>query len=70
MPVAQQLPAYLLKFLEAHRVLASFLSGTTPLPTVCCSGDDTGFEKRCSFGCSSAEELVLSFNSPLDHGTW
>ena len=58
----QQLPAYLLKFLRAHCVLASVLSGTTPLPTFSCSGDDTGFEKHCSFSCSSTEQLVQSFN--------
>ena len=69
-PVTQRLTAYLLKFLIAHGVLASVLSGTTPLPTFFCSGDDTAFEKCCSFSCSSAEELVLSFNGPLDHGSW
>ena len=66
----QRLPAYSLKFLRAHCVLALVLSGTTPLPTFSCSGDDTGFEKRCSFGCSSVEELVLPFNSSLDRGSW
>ena len=66
----QQLPAYLLKFLRVHHVLASVLSGTTPLPTFSCSGDDTGAEKRCSFGYSSVEELVQSFSGPLDHGSW
>ena len=66
----QHLPAYSLKFLRAHHVLASVLSGTTPLPTFSCSGNDTDFEKHCSFGGNSAEKLVLSFNGPLDHGSW
>ena len=66
----QQLPAYSLKFLRAHRVLASVLSGTTPSPTFSCSSDDTDFEKHCSFGCSSVKELMLSFNGPLDRGLW
>ena len=55
--------SYSLKFLRAHRVPASVLSGTTPLPIFSCSGIDTGFERRCSFGCSSAEEIVQSFNA-------
>ena len=66
----QRLPAHSLKFLRAHCVLASVLSGTTPLPAFSHSGDDTGFKKHCSLCCSSAEELVLSFNGPLDHGSW
>ena len=44
-------------------MLASVLSGTTPLPAFSQSGYDTGFEKRCGLGC--VEELVLSFNSAL-----
>ena len=42
-----RLLAQSLKFLNAHCVLASALSGITPLLAFSLSGDDIGFENHC-----------------------
>ena len=61
----QRLLAHSLKFLNAHCVLASVLSGITPLLAFSLSGDDIGFENRCCgltpLGSSDASAKESSF---------